>query len=97
MPLFVIKNINTGEILEETVSLHIEETWNKCLGFKAVDDQWSWQRQKAESSGYYAVEVDLIEKPNKEIDQDIKSKIELYKKSHLNCLTKKLINYGKEL
>ena len=76
--LFAIKNINTGEIDTETISSSIEESWDRCLGFQAKDDQWAWRRQKAEGRGYYAVEVELVQKNNKEIDDHIKLMVDLH-------------------
>lgn len=51
-----------GELLDYTQSYDKDDCWNKYLGFEAVDDQWAWQRQKAEERGFTCVEVEIKEK-----------------------------------
>jgi hypothetical protein len=69
--LFAIKNFNNGEIDETTLASSEEEAWNLALGFEARDDQWAWQKQKAETNEHFCVEVEIAYKKNKSIDDYI--------------------------
>lgn len=49
-----------GKILEYTASFSEEQSWNRFLGFHAVDDQWAYQVQLKKEQGYTCQKVKLV-------------------------------------